>query len=456
MNPSVQRYWTTVQHLRKAVAQSPDDAVAWHNLGWALHHLQDLEDALACYRQAVRANPRSHNSWNHIGWCLNTLGRNNDALAAWGEAIRLAPDQAVYYRSLTQAGEIKADDPSFALLRQQVDQITSRSKDEQIDLHFALGKALSDQGQHTEGFHHIINANQLYRSTLEYDESLTLDLLNESPAIYTQDLLQAKRGLGSGASSPVFVVGMPRSGSTLVEQILSSHAQVFGAGEAYAFRETLAQGFSRGPSNGAGPLDIEHLAALTTAQLEGFGADYLRRIADDVPHANRYARIVDKNLYNFMHLGLIHLALPNARFIHTTRSPVQTCLSIYARHFRNVPFSYDLGELGRYYRAYDTLMAHWHRVLPAGALLDVQYEDLVDDLEGNVRTLLAHCGLDWDQRCLDFHATERKVGTSSAAQVRRPLYRSSLKKWRPGDALLKPLYDALGPELCAASGDGTR
>lgn len=449
MNPSLQPYRAAALRLRKTVGQSPDDAPAWHNLGWALHHLHELEEALACYRQAVRVNPQSHRSWDLIGWCLNALGRNDEARAAWSEAIRLAPDHVAYYRNLTQASKLRADDPCFALLQQQMERIASYSGDEQIDLHFAFGKALSDQGQHAQGFTHVTRANALFRPMLRYDEALTLGLLNASPALYTRELLQARRGLGHAASSPVFVVGMPRSGSTLVEQILASHPQVLGVGESYAFKETLAESFSRGPSNGAGPLDIEDLAALTAAQLEGLGANYVRRIARSAPDTAQYARVIDKNPYNFIHAGLIHLALPNARFIHTRRSPVETCLSIYSRHFRNVPFSYDLGELGRYYRAYDALMAHWRRVLPAGTLLEVQYEDLVDDLEGNVRRMLAHCGLDWDERCLRFHATERKVDTSSAAQVRQPLYRSSLKSWRPDDDLLKALYDALGPELRA-------
>jgi tetratricopeptide (TPR) repeat protein len=453
MNPSLQSYRDVAQRLRRTVDQSPDDASAWHNLGWALHHLQELEEALACYRQAVRANPQSHNSWNHIAWCLNTLGRTDEALAAWSKAIRLAPDQVGYYRSLTQAGKLRVDDPCFTLLQQQIEQIAVRSKSEQIDLHFAYGKALSDQGQHAKGFEHVVQANTLCRSTLAYDENLTLDLLNESPKIYTNDLLDAKRGLGCEAASPVFVIGMPRSGSSLVEQILASHPQVFGAGESYAVRETLAESFSKGPSNGAGPVDIEDMGALTAAQLAGFGADYMQRITRSVPDAAQYSRIVDKNPYNFIHVGLLHMALPNARFIHTKRSPVDTCLSIYSRHFRNVPFGYDLGELGRYYRAYDALMTHWRQVLPAGTLLEVQYEDLVDDLEGNVRRMLTHCGLNWDERCLRFYTTERQVGTSSAAQVRQPLYRSSLKAWRPDSILIKGLYDALGSKLCARFGD---
>ena len=170
-----------------------------------------------------------------------------------------------------------------------------------------------------------------------------------------------------------------------------------------------------------------------------------------------YARFTDKYPFNFINVGLIHLALPNARFIHSSRSPLQTCLSIFSRIFHDVPFSYDLGELGRYYRAYDALMAHWQRVLPEGTMIEVKYEELIDDFEGNVRRLLAHCGLDWDERCLAFHETTRQVNTASAAQVRRPLYRTSLQRWQPQQALLQPLFDGLGPELAPAgsvSGQG--
>jgi tetratricopeptide (TPR) repeat protein len=451
MKQPLNPYRDVVQHLRRTLEKTPDDALSWHNLGWSLHNLQELEEALACYQEAARLNPQSHASYNSMATCMNALGHNDEARAAWSAAIKLAPDHAGYYRSLTQVARLGADDPCFALLQQQMERISSRPKDAQIDLQFAFGKALSDQGLHARGFDHITSANALVRSSFDYDEALTLDLLIESPELYTADLLRAKQGIGHQASAPLFIVGMPRSGSTLVEQILASHPQVFGAGEHPAFKQTLAQGFTRGPSNQSGALDIENLDALSAAQLEGFGADYVRQLTADVPDAERYARIVDKSPYNFIHAGLIHLALPNARIIHTKRSPVETCLSMYTRHFSNVPFCYDLGELGRYYRAYDELMAHWRRVLPPGTLLEVQYEDLVDDLEGNVRRMLAHCGLDWDDRCLNFHQTQRKVDTWSAPQVRQPLYRTSLKSWRPDDDSLKALYDALGPELCAAS-----
>jgi hypothetical protein len=176
----------------------------------------------------------------------------------------------------------------------------------------------------------------------------------------------------------------------------------------------------------------------------------VRRIDVEVPDASSYGRITDKYPFNFINVGLIHLALPNARFIHSRRSPVEVCLSIYSRIFQDVPFGYDLGELGRYYRAYDALMAHWREALPPGVMIEVQYEDLVNDLEGNVRRMLAHCGLDWDERCLAFHQTQRQVNTASASQVRKPLFRTSLERWRPAAELLQPLYDGLGPALLEA------
>jgi hypothetical protein len=165
------------------------------------------------------------------------------------------------------------------------------------------------------------------------------------------------------------------------------------------------------------------------------------------PHPLRFT---DKYPFNFINVGLIHLALPNARFIHSSRSPLQTCLSIFSRLFHDVPFGYDLAELGRYYRAYDALMAHWRSALPEGVMIEVQYERLVDDFEATVRRMLVHCGLDWDDRCLAFHQTTRQVTTASSAQVRRPLYRTSLRRWQPRRALLEPLFEGLGPALTAA------
>jgi hypothetical protein len=198
-------------------------------------------------------------------------------------------------------------------------------------------------------------------------------------------------------------------------------------------------------------IDIEALPEGSAARWRSLGADYLRRMQRVLAEIGSDASyFTDKYPFNFINVGLIHLALPNARFIHSRRSPLQTCLSIFSRIFHDVPFGYDLGELGRYYRAYDALMAHWRRVLPEGVMIEIAYEELVDDFEANVRRMLVHCGLEWDPRCLAFHQTARRVSTASSAQVRRPLYRTSIQRWQPRRELLEPLLSALGPTLVSA------
>jgi hypothetical protein len=277
------------------------------------------------------------------------------------------------------------------------------------------------------------------------------------PEFLSAEVLAAKRGLGDPSAAPIFIIGMPRSGSTLIEQILASHPQVFGAGERSEFGEALVNCIGRDAGD---PLriDIDALQNLSATQLRPLGADYLRRMHTALPELRAatpgYARFTDKYPFNFVNVGLIHLALPNARFVHSSRSPLQTCLSIFSRIFHDVPFGYDLGELGRYYRAYDALMAHWQQVLPEGTMIEIKYEELVEDFEVNVRRLLAHCGLEWDERCLSFHQTVRRVSTASAAQVRRPLYKTSVQRWQPQPALLRPLLDGLGPELAPADSFG--
>jgi hypothetical protein len=309
---------------------------------------------------------------------------------------------------------------------------------DQVHLHFAFGQALADNEHNEESFEHFQRANGIYRASIGYDEERTLDLLRHIPDLITSELLEAQRGTGDPSHSPVFIVGMPRSGSTLVEQIFASHPQVFAVGERPDFKRALQARMKQ-----SSEIDIGALRAIATAPLTPVGTDYVRRIHAVVSNAQNYQRITDKYLFNFAYLGLIHLALPNARFIHIRRDPVETCLSIYSKLFSDVPFAYDLGELGRYYRAYAELMEYWRSVLPEGTMIEIQYEDLVDDLESNIRRMLAHCGLAWDERCMRFSQTRRQVLTMSARQVREPLFRSSLRHWRPDPTLLQPLLDGL-------------
>ena len=276
------------------------------------------------------------------------------------------------------------------------------------------------------------------RAQSGYDEANVLGALARTRNIYSPEAMASYGGHGDPSPLPVFVFGMPRSGTTLVEQILASHREVHGAGEIKDFEMAVAElGGAAGGALARPDLDM------TGAQLDRIGANYIRRIRSAAPAASRS---VDKMTENFRFAGLIALALPRARMIHVRRDPLDTCLSCFSTLFTEaLPYTYDLTELGRYHRAYEGLMHHWRAALPPGMMLEVRYEDVIADREGQSRRIVDHCGLEWDPRCLDFHRSERSVRTASFTQVRRPLYRTSVGRWRNYEAFLGPLIAALGP-----------
>ena len=252
---------------------------------------------------------------------------------------------------------------------------------------------------------------------------------------FTSEAMAARRGLGDPSEVPVFILGMPRSGTTLVEQILASHPRVFGAGELFYLPELV----SAGQAGSRFPGDFPTLSG---ERLREIGRRYCERLQSLAPKADR---ITDKLPANFRFAGLIHLVLPKARIIHVRRDPVDTCFSCYSKLFPSgQDYTFELGELGRYYRGYESLMEHWRSVLPAGAMLEVQYETLVADIEGQARRMIEYCGLEWDERCLRFYETERSVRTASFAQVHKPLYGNAVGRWRPYRAHLRGLLDTLG------------
>jgi len=425
-------------HYRKAIELDPNNSEAHNNLGTVLNDLGDPEAALQHAREALALAPDVPAVHHNLGKTLMSLGDMDGAELHFRHAIAIDPDNFSYYRLLTQSKRLSVTDPCVVSMADRIRSVDSLTPVNQMHLHFAFAQALDDNGNHEESFEHFRRANALYRASIHYDEQHTLDLLRRIPSLITSQLLEARRGTGVLSCSPVFIVGMPRSGSTLIEQILASHPQVFGVGERPDFERALQTRMNPGNK-----IDIDALRAIAATPLTSIGHDYLLRIQAVISNPEDYERITDKYLFNFLYLGFIHLALPNARFIHIRRDPVETCLSIYSKLFGDIPFAYDLGELGRYYRAYEDLMAHWRSILPAGIMLEIEYEDLVNDFERNVRRMLAHCGLEWDERCMAFHQTRRQVLTMSARQVREPLFRSSLQRWRPAEALLQPLLDGL-------------
>ena len=364
------------------------------------------------------------------------MGRLDEAVAAYAAAINFTPGKVHYFWNLANAKRFTASDPHLIAMQKRKERLPSLPVDEQVELHFALGKALTDIGDRQQAFDHILRGNTLKRQQIVYAEAATLERLEQIQRVFSADFMREKKGVGDPSSVPIFILGMPRSGTTLVEQILASHPKVFGAGELAEIGRLAAQ--IQTPSGNTFP---EAATTMSSDQLHQFGADYVRSVRRLTPQADK---ITNKMPANYLYAGLIHLLLPNARIIHTCRDLRDTALSCFSILWPlGQDHTYDLAELGRYCRGYDALMEHWHNVLPQDVMLDVQYEALVTDLEQQARRIMAHCGLEWDDACLAFYQTDRVVRTASASQVRQPIYTSSVGRWRAYEFQLQPLLEAL-------------
>ncbi|HTZ72242.1 MAG TPA: tetratricopeptide repeat protein [Acetobacteraceae bacterium] len=421
---------------QQAVALRPDYVYGLNNLGNALREQGLLDDAVACHRRAIALRPGYPEAHVNLGNELQEQGRLDEAVDAYELAVALAPRRAEFWHMLANTGRVAADSAHARRIAVLAAELDSLSVAEQMHLHFALG--IVGQGKDAaSSFRHLLEANRLKRTTFAYDEAATLAMFSRIRQTFTADFLASRRGTGMASPVPVFVVGMPRSGTTLVEQILASHKQVHGAGELPDLPRLLA--VLERPDAGLCLPEAAHV--LPPEAMRAVGAAYLDGVRMRAPKA---ARIVDKLPGNFLRLGLIHLALPQAKIIHIARDPVDTCLSCFAKLFSgHLPYAYDLAELGRFYRAYEGLMAHWREILPPGTMLELRYEHLVSDIETETRRLLTHCDLPWDDACLAFHENRRAVQTFSATQVRRPLYASSIGRWGAYGHLAGPLLEAL-------------
>lgn len=386
-------------------------------------------------RHILARYPNYAPAYYSMACTLLNLGRVAEARQACERAIVLNPTVPVYYHILIHSGGPNQNAAAVSALEQLAEQEAALAEDERPMLHFLLAKAYDDQRRCAESFAHLQKANAIKRRAIAYDEPREIGRMSAIAAAFTTERLQELRGSGHPCSVPVFILGMPRSGTTLVEQILASHPDVHGAGEL----NWLSELFQEGRAGSAFPADFDTLAP---DRLRSLGEAYAARLCATAPGA---ARVTDKQPYNFLHIGLIYLALPDARIIHVTRDPLDTCFSCYSLMFGgDIGFAYDLGELGRYYRAYEALMAHWRRVMPQEAMLEVHYEDLVNDLPRYARRIVEYCGLEWNTQCLEFHKSNRAVATASLHQVRQPIYKSSIGRAQAYADYLGSLREALG------------
>jgi hypothetical protein len=431
-----------IEVFRKALAQRPRSAMAHALIARALSRLDRGEEAMRHARRAVALDAKLCEAHATFAQILADQGHYDGASRAMARAIELAPSDPRLYQILGHIVPWRADDPRLARLRALGQDRERLTMSAQVELCFALAKASADCGDIDDSFRHLIEGGALKRRLHNFDEASTIADLDGLCRVMDAAWMTRHHGVGDPTLLPVFVLGMPRSGTTLVEQILASHPKVRGLGERLSFVAAIAK-TCRAPS--IPPSLASRIAEWSEVDLRQLAAGYLEAVRSDVPASAQ--RFTDKLPAHFQFVGLIHAALPNARIIHVRRDALDTCLSAFSILFAGAsqPYSYDLGELGRYYRAYERVMAHWRAVLPDGAMLEVQYEDVVDDLEGEARRIIAYCGLEWDEACLTFHKTKRAVRTISHAQVRRPIYRSSIGRARPSGEALEPLLEALKP-----------
>lgn len=414
---------------RQAIALRPQFAVAHQTLAMVLDALGQLEAALAAHREAVRLAPGSAQVHQDMGNTLMAFGKREEAVAAYRRALVIDPRRAELHRML---GKLDAEDRSIAETEAQYNR-PGLPAEERMHLGFRLGKSWEEAGDFDRAFHYLGEANRLRRAGISYDRAETDRLFDDIEASFDAGLFAAHAGAGDPNPVPIFVLGMPRSGTTLVEQIIASHPEVFGAGELVLLREVVS-----GAGGGPQPF-AQLLPRLADADFAALG----RRYVEGLRGYSDARFVTDKMPGNFLLIGMIRLLLPTAKVIHCVRDAADTAISIYKNYFSTrLDYAYDLAEIGHYHRRYQRLMRHWHAVLP-GFVHDVRYEDLIADQEGETRRLLAACGLDFRPECLEFFKTERPVHTASLTQVRSPIFAGSVGIARRYGAALDPLYEAL-------------
>ena len=432
---------SAVASYQRALEIKPGFAEAHYNLGNVLRDLGQYESAVASYQLALRIKPDLAEAHSNLGESLMELGKTAEAEEFLNKAMELSPGKAKPLATALLYFPYQPDDPRFSQLEAVYARRGSLPLKERIKLNFAMGKAMANIGQYDRSFSAYEEGNRLHYQAHPFDEVGHELFMKESCNIFTADLFNKCAALADTLPAiqdervPIFIVGMPRSGTTLIEQILASHPAIYGAGEINILGDVAKK---------INPLFLDSAnGADALLALRKLGQEYLDQVWKLAPDA-RY--ITDKMPGNYFHLGLIHLMLPNAKIIHSMRDPMDTCFSCYALQFTyGHEYSYDLGTLGRQYLRYRKMMEHWHNVLPPGRIIDVSYEDNVAHPEREARRLLEYLGLPWDPVCLKFHENRRPVHTASITQVRKPIYSSSVARWKHFEKHLGPLLEIIHP-----------
>jgi tetratricopeptide (TPR) repeat protein len=436
------RYAQALTQIEPMLEEQPDHRELRIQLAACRVGLGDHERAIELYRRLLGETPEDPELHLSIGHAEKTLGSRERAIDSYRRAAACRADFGDAYWSLANLKTYRFTDEELGRLRAAVDAPSTGALD-RYHLCFALGKALEDRAEYAESFAYYQLGNREKRAGSRYRPELIENNTRRQIEVCTAEFFARRRGWGSPSPDPIFIVGLPRSGSTLLEQILASHSQVEGTQELANIQQTANNLRGREPNPGD-PRYPRILDDMSAEECSSLGERYL---ADTRIYRTDKRFFIDKMPNNFRHLGLIRLMLPNARIIDARREPMACCFGNLKQLFaRGQEFTYSVEDIARYYRTYLKLMRHWDEALP-GRVLRLQHEDVVDDLEGSVRRLLEFCGLPFEPQCLEFHTTARSVRTASSEQVRMPLYREGLAQWRHFEPWLKPLKDALGDAL---------
>ncbi len=480
LNTLAQTYWGDEKRvsdiealLRRATQLAPALEPAWMMLGLLLHESSRPQEAIECYQRAIAIEPGNASAWSGLGadhaqvgdmdksadayarslalqpgspgihmsyaHALKALGRQPEALREYRTAIAQKADFGEVYWSMANLKVFRFEPAEVAAMEEQV-QREDLSPSADVHFRFALGKAYEDAGDHDRAWEFYHTGNQRQRPLVSYDPVGFEARHKEIAEVFTREFLDQHEGQGFESEAPIFIVGLPRSGSTLIEQILASHSQVEGTLELPALGEIAVSTarYRYGRENREYPGTVRELR---DCDFPAYGQQYIDQTR--IYRATDRPRFTDKLPNNFSHIGFLHLILPNAKIINARRHPLDSILGSFKQLFgKGQNFTYDMDELVLYYRQYHEIMRHWHRVLP-GKVLDVHYEETVGDLEGQVRRILAHCGLPFEEACLRFHETDRAVRTASSEQVRQPLYTRALGTWRRYEKHLSPWQEEL-------------
>jgi len=427
--------------FEKAIEINPNHGFAWNNLGSSLEKLDKLKLAHEAYQKAVDLNGNHLEALNNLATTNTQFNKADEAIKIFNKAIDVHPHFFEAHFNLSALKKYTKEDPHFRLLQEVPQHKKQFNAFEATRYHFAFGKALDDVGEYDNAFNQYNLGNQLQSKLTPYNQKLNDEVVNKTIEIFNVNFINKLKSenVNDTNRTPIFIVGMPRSGTSLIEQILDSHQSIYGAGELKDLSECLESNVKKSSNEKS----LNFIAKAKKDFFEEVGNDYLNKVWKLSP-TSKY--ISDKIPGNFFNIGLIYLAFPNAKIIHSMREPMDTCFSNFTKLFKDdMRFTYSQENIGNYYKDYHKVMEHWEKVLPSDFICHMKYENMINDTEKEARRLTSFIGLDWDPNCLKFYDNKRNVKTASMMQVRKPIYKTSIARWKNFTKHLKPLYNKVKP-----------